>query len=222
MFTKLIRGLLGAFGLIKKTKKFTTENNAAFMRNLEAGQAVLTGAIDANFLQGGIQGATDSFWQHGLLYVGKTAATMVRQMYPELLKNPKIPAEAQEHEIIEAIAEGITVGQLDKNLGDTQQMVGYARPISTVELMKILYRAYRCVGRPYDILEFAGDAMPDGMQDVIPNDPNLFVCSSFLVNAWIPVELLVKKGVDAKRATPKDVNEYLEPNLRWAQTRYNW
>lgn len=222
MFSKLIRALLGAFGIIKRTKKFTTANNAAFMRSLEAGAVIITAAREANFVQGGIQGATDSFWQHALIYVGKTAGALVRQTFPYLLLNPKIPKEAQINEIIEAQGEGVIVSTLDKNFGDSQQMIAYARPISTIELLKILHRAYAAVGRPYDFGEFVGDVLPDGMEDMVPNNADLFVCSTLAIHAWLPIEIIVKSKVDPKRGTPKDINEYLEPDLKWGQTRYNW
>jgi hypothetical protein len=219
MFTTIIKALLGAFGIIKKTKKYTTENNAEFMRSIDAGAVILTAAINPNFIQGGIQGATDSIWQHALLYVGKTAGNMMRQLVPVLTQNPLIPKEALEHEIIEAQGEGVRVGQLDKNLGDDQQMVCYVRPLTTIELIKILTRMYSLVGRPYDDLEFIGDAFP-GLP--IPNPSDLFCCASADVYAYLPVETLVKKGIDVARANPRDINDYLEPNLNWKQTRYNW
>jgi hypothetical protein len=224
MLSAFLRGLLGALGVIKKSKAFTADNNPEFVRSLEPAQVVLTGARDANFVQGWIQGRTDSFWQHGVLYVGHTAAAMVRQIFPELLANKKIPLEAQEHEIIEAdFSQGsIIVSTLDKYMIYSQQMVGYIRPISTVELMKILYRIYSLVGSDYDTLEAIGDALPDGMQDIVPNDPKKFDCSSAIAFAWLPVEIIVIPGVAVGRATPSDLNRYLEPNLAWRQTRYNW
>jgi hypothetical protein len=219
MFATFIRALLGAFGIIRKTKKFTTENNVAFMRSLAAGAVICTGARDPNFIQGGIQGATNSFWQHTLIYIGKTAGTMLRQLNPAILANPKVPREAVEHEIIEAQGEGIMVSVLDKNLGDNQQMVCYVRPLTTVELVKILTRAYLDVGKPYDFLEFIGDAFPDLP---IPNPEDLNCCASEVVKCYLPVETICKKEVDPRRAAPADVNNYLEPNLKWQQTRYNW
>jgi hypothetical protein len=219
MFTNIIRALLGGLGVIKKTKKFTTKNNYEFLRKLSPASIVLTAARDPNFIQGGIQGATNSFWQHALLYVGKTAGTIVRQMYPKLLLNREISLEAKEHEIIEAQGEGIIISKLDKDLGDNTQMVAYIRPITTIELMKILFRMYSNIGKPYDFLEFIGDAFP-GIP--ISNPDDLFVCSSAVADAWLPVERIAKTSVDVRRTTPADLNNYLSSKLKWNQTRYNW
>lgn len=219
MFSTFIRALLGAFGIIKKTKKFTTENNLEFMRSLDAGAVICTGAINANFVQGGIQGATNSFWQHTLIYIGKTAGTIVRQMVPAILANPKVPKEAQEHEIIEAQGEGIIISQLDKDLGDNTQMVAYYRPLTILELAKILAQAYADVGKPYDYAEFLGDAFPDLP---IPNPTELNCCASEVVKCYLPVELIVDGKIDHRRATPADVNNCLAKRFRWKQTKYNW
>jgi hypothetical protein len=223
MFTKLINALLGAFGIIKRYKSFTTKNNNEFMKSLSAGEIILTWSINANFVQGGIQGATNSIIQHALLYVGKTAGNIIRQIYPDLvLKNLKIPKEAQTHEIIEAEGEGVIVSTLDKNLGDNTQMVAYSRSLSTIELLKVLARIYSCVGRPYDVSEFIGDVLPEGLQDTVPNPDTLFVCSSLVAHAYEPIEHIVLPKCDIRRATPRDLNDYLEPNLDWHQSRYNW
>jgi hypothetical protein len=218
MFTKLIRGLLSAFGIIKKTKKFTTANNTAFMQSLAAGTVILTAARDPNFLQKGIQGATDSLWQHALLYVGKTAGSKIRQKFPYLLANPKLSKDSQYHEIVEAQGEGVIVATLENNLGDNQFMVAYTRQLTEDQLETILHRIYSNIGKPYDILEFIGDAFPDGL---IQNPGNLFVCSSLVANAYLPIERIAKKEVDVRKATPKDLNDYLEPNLAWNKTSYN-
>lgn len=224
MFATFIRALLGAFGIIKKTKTYTTEHNAEFMKSLDTCAVICTSLRDANFIQGGIQGATNSFWGHTLLYIGKTAGDMIRGMFPELKDNPLIGKEAKIHETIEALAEGIRVSTLDKNLGDNVQMVAYIRPLSTVEVVKILRGAYGDVGKPYDYTEFVGDAFPSLP---IPNPQDLNCCASGVTKWWSPIERIVKeksegKKIDASRATPAQVNECLQAKLNWKQTKYNW
>lgn len=219
MFATFIRALLGAFGIIKKTKKFTTANNAEFMKALAACAVVCTSLREASFVQGGIQGATNSFWGHTLIYIGKTAGDMIRGMFPELTENPLIGKEAKTHETIEALAEGIRVSTLDNNLGDNVQMVAYIRPLTADELVKILLRAYRDVGKPYDYAEFIGDAFPTLP---IPNPEDLNCCASGVTKWWQAVARIVSKKVDASRATPADVNNFLHSNLEWQQTKYNW
>ena len=223
MFATIIRALLGAIGIIKKTKKFTTENNDAFMKSLRPCSVICLGKIKQTFVDGGIKAATNSFYSHTLLYVGKTAGEMIRRLYPELLANDKIPAEAKIHETVEALAKGISVSTLDKDFSDNQ-MVAYIRPITVDEMIKILLRAYSDVGKPYDYTEFVGDAFPSLP---IPNPQDLNCCASGVTKWWMPVERIVKiksegKKIDASRATPAQVNEYLESNLKWEQTKYNW
>jgi len=217
MFSNLIRGLLGAFGIIKKTRKFSTEHNAEFLQSLAAGTVVLTWSRNPDFLQGGIQGATNSIIQHALLYVGRSAAEKFRRDHPEICESRrKIPAGAVYHEIVEAQGEGVIVSNLDKNLGDNTQMVAYSRQLTEEELDQILMRVYSCVGTPYDVAEFIGHILPVG------NPKNLFVCSSLVAHGYQPIEVIVKSGVDYRKATPRDLNDYLAPNLSWQQTRYNW
>ncbi len=219
MFTKLIKALLGAFGIIKKTKKFTTVNNKEFLQSLQPGSVVLT--CSRGFLQDGIKGATDSYWCHSLLYIGKTAGTMIRNLYPELLGNEKIPMESQYNEIVEAQGGGVQVDNLQKNLGDNVQMVAFYRPISTVDLMKVLKRIYSNVGKNYGFLDFLSELFPDPAK-VSLGDDNGFICSALTTDAWSPIETIVKKGIDPHKATPGDQYNYLEPNLKWQMTKYNW
>jgi len=216
MFTTIIHALLGAFGIVKRTKKFTTEHNEEFKRSLESCAVICTGAVNAGFVQGGIQGAENSFWQHTFLYIGKTAGEMMRSLYPDIFKKK---GPAQLHEIIEAEKEGIVISTLDKYVNPDQQMVAYSRPVSNLEMIKILKQAYSDVGKPYDFLEFIGDAFPDLP---IPNPADLNCCASEVTKCWLPVEKIVRDGVDPRRATPAQVNDCLERNMKWSQTRYNW
>ena len=216
MFAKLIRAFLGAFGVIKKTKKFTTVNNDDFLKSLDACAIILTAPRHHEFIPGGIQGATDSFWSHAVLYVGKTAGQMLRSIYPRLQDNPAIGSESCLHETVEACVDGIIVSKLEKYLDEKTQMVAYSRPISAPELIKILYSAYIHIGKNYDFLEFISHILP------CPNPPNDFVCASYAVNAWAPVERIVKPKIEIGKETPRDINDYLAQNLKWKQTRYNW
>jgi hypothetical protein len=220
MFAKLINALLGAFGVIKREKKFDTSHNEQFVQEIPAGAVILTGARHPNFIQGGIQGATDSYWQHAELYVGQTVGQMVRSMFPDLIKNLAIPLEAQQHEIVTAQGEGIKVSTL--NLSDKDAMTAFYRPLSTIELMKILHRIYSNVGKPYDVLEFVGDALPDAMSDIVPNKKDYFCCASLVADAYLPVEKIVRPKVDITRATPKNLYDYLFPLLFWKMLKYNW
>jgi hypothetical protein len=219
MFTRLFKALLGAFGVIKKDLKFDTSHNSEFLQSLEAGTIVLTHS--KGFLQDGIQGATDSAWCHSLLYVGKTAGAMVRQMFPDLLTNKKIPKDSQFNEIVEAQGGGVQVDNLQKDLGNDIQLVAYTRKLTTVELMKVLYRIYSNVGKPYGYLDFLTELFPNP-SDVMFADGKGFICSALTTDAYEPVEIVAPKGVNPHKVTPGQQNEYLEPNLNWTRVRYNW
>lgn len=215
MFSRLIRAILGGLGIIRKDIKIVVKENpeqdiANFLKSLEAGAVVITRSTEPNFVQGGIQSVTDSAWQHTLIYIGKTAGEMIRKAQPWLQNNPKIPREAQYHEIIEAQGEGVIVSTL--NPGVKTQMEAYMRPLNLNQLMSILGRAYGTVGLPYDFLEFIGHLVPDG---VMPNPADLFVCSSTVVWDYLPEEKIVKKGIDPARAWPKHVRNYLNGALHW-------
>ena len=231
MFSKLIKALLGAAGIIRKDLKFDSAHNAEFLKSLEPGTIILIhkmipkkttwNSFWNNFLSGGITGATNSAYNHSLLYVGKTAGAMIRQKIPELLNNRKIPADSQYNEIVEAQGGGVQVDNLQKNLGDDIQMVAYYRPISQSELITILQRIYSNVGKNYGFLDFLSELFPDPSA-VNLGDDNGFICSALTTDAWLPIEQVCKKNINPHKATPGDQNDYLEPNLKWQQTRYNW
>lgn len=215
MFSRLIRAILGGLGIIRKDIKVVIKENpeadiAAFLETIEAGAVVVTRSTEPNFVQGGISGATDSAWQHCLIYVGMTAGKTIRKVRPGLMGNPKIPKDAKHHEIIEAQGEGVIVSTLNTN--KTTQMEAYMRPLDLNQLIVVLERAYKIVGKPYDFAEFLGHIAPDGL---IPNPADLFVCSSAVVWEYLPVETIVKKKVDPARAWPSHVRHYLNGALHW-------
>lgn len=215
MFSRIIRAILGGLGIIRKDIKIivreTPEKDiAAFLKTIEAGAVIITRSTEPNFVQGGISAATDSAWQHALIYVGKTAGAMIRKTRPRLMGNPKIPKDARYHEIIEAQGEGVIVSTL--NPGPKTQMEAYMRPLDLNQLITVLERAYSIVGRPYDFAEFLGHIAPDGL---IPNPTDLFVCSSAVVWEYLPIETIVKKNVDPAKAWPKHVRRFLNGALHW-------
>jgi hypothetical protein len=210
MFTNLIRAILGGLGIIKKNAAFTTANNAEFLQSLEPCTVILTANIKPNFIQGGIQGATNSLWQHALIYVGKSAGQKTRILYPELLNNKKIPAESQYHEIIEAQAAGIKISTL--NLSDDIQIVGYMKIINEADKLTILKRAYDSVGKMYDFLETLGHVIP------MSDSKKSFNCSGAVQHYWNPIT----KISDKNKPSPADLNTYLRNKITWNQTKYNF
>ena len=191
-------------GFIKKDLKFDASHNSEFMESLSAGTIILTHS--KGVLQQGIQASTDSAWCHALVYVGKTAGNMVRKMYPELLKNPKIPKESQFNEIVEAQGGGIQVDNLQKNLGDDIQLVGYTRQLTTIELMKVLSRLYSNIGNRYGYLDFISELFPDPSAVNLGDDKG-FICSAYCCDGYVPIEDITLIGIKLQKMTPGQLNE---------------
>jgi hypothetical protein len=195
---------------------YTTENNDAFKQSLAACAVILWSAKNPGMIQRLIQFFSGSKYFHASIYIGKTPATLIRQLYPEFLKNTTIPKEAQYNEMIEAhIEDGVRVRPLlldDENI----QLTAYIRPITQAETLKILHAAYLQVGEKYDTLEAVGDA---GIP--LPNDPNKPVCSDVVVEAWLPVERIVASDVDINKTKPSDIGKYLEREKGWKKTTWN-
>jgi hypothetical protein len=217
MFSTLLRGLMGLFGIIKKTLKFDTAHNDEFKRSLDVCAIILTHTIDSP-LSNAIGAASNSAWSHSQLYVGQSWGKMIRTLVPAFLRNPKIPKEALLNEIVEAQGDGIKVSSL--NLGDEKvQMVAYQRKLSFIETVKILTRIYLNVGKPYGYLDFIANAFPDVS---IPDKDPGFICSALTTDAWLPVERIAKPGISIHKINPGQQNDYLSPNLNWRKLTWNW
>jgi len=201
------------FGNVGDT--YTTENNDAFKQSLSPAAVILYSAKAPNVMQRLIQFFTGSKYFHVSIYVSMTYAALIRKMYPELLNNPLIPKEPQYNEIIEAHIDcGVSVSTLELN--DNIQLTSYIRPLTQMETVEILQRAYTQVGKKYDTLEAVSNA---GFP--LPNDPNKPVCSDLVTYAWLPIERIVGPKIDVNRTTPADNVNYLEKALQWVRSTYN-
>ena len=220
-----IRSLLGLLGIIKKTLKFDTSHNNEFKRSISVCAIVLTHTIDSP-LGDAIDAATDkgeptdedAAWSHSQIYVGKTWGKIIRSLVPSFLLNPKIPKEPVDNEILEAQGDGIKVSSLDLG-NDKVQMVAYQRPLTFLETVRILTRAYLNVGKPYGYLDFIANAFPDAG---IPNVDPGFICSAYTSDAWLPVERLANQGIELWKENPNQQNDYLKFALKFQKLMWNW
>ena len=196
MFTKLINALLSAFGIVPdKKKKFTTENNPAFLEAIEKpGTICLIGGD--GFLPNGIQGATDSFWCHTFVITEKGWCA-------------------------EAEANGIERNRVDKYLLPECQMVAYQTDLTPDQLTRLLNWIRAQIGKPYGYLDFLTQLLPDPSA-VSPDDKG-FICSALAACGYAEIGILiVKSKINPHLASPKDLNDALEPNLKFSMFRFNW
>lgn len=204
------RALFGNIG-----DKYAVDNNEAFKQSLAPAAVILWSAKAPGLIQRLIQFFSNSKFFHASLYVSKTYADLIRQRYPELLINTAIPKEAQYNEMIEAHLDGgVRVRPLA--LDDNIQLTAYIRPLTQVETVNILYRAYSKVGTQYDLAEVIGDT---GIP--LPNDPQKPVCSDLVTYAWLPIERIIGPKIDVNRTKPSDIADYLEKALQWVRSTYN-
>jgi uncharacterized protein YycO len=195
VLSKFLRGLLGMLGIIRKTKAFTTANDPAFLAHLEPGEILLVGP-GSQALPDGIAAAEDSFWAHAFIFIGNG-------------------------QVIEAEGAGIQQNDMSKYLGSDTQLVGYSMQLTDAQLSTILTWLKAQVGKPYGYLTFLTELFPNP-SDIPVSDPG-WICSGLCATAYKQAGItVVNQGVNPAQASPKDLNDYLEPNLAFMQTRYNW
>lgn len=225
-FDGVIDGIAGLLRLVPEIKKaYDTTGNGAFKKSIMPGACLITRSIEPDAVQRLIQAGSHSAWQHVIaVYVGQTMGNMIRRMYPELITNTKIPLRAKHNEIIESTAKGVVVSTLD--LSGKQQMECYQKPYRQDTFMRLLKNAYDEVGKPYDYLEY-GQHGGSVMKEIIPNDPNLVVCSTLRVKICRHFEIPVCKKVngeyefDPQAVAPKHIRRYYFRNLSYERLRWN-
>lgn len=220
---------IGAFGLKTRTKVYTEKDNAAFLDALRPGAIILQGPVKTNYVSGGIQGATDSFWTHTLIYAGHQGGKMIREDFPELMtrKHYPIPKTVDRHEIVEAIFPRCRIGSMTEYLNENlkyndrvQQIAFILLDLTVEQLIKTLYYAYSRNGTKYDVSEIAHDAFP-ALQ--ITNHPWHHGCSSLGATSFaVGGRSVIPADVSPVEAWPKDfwTKLYPEKNVRIA--KYNW
>ena len=199
MFADLLRGLWYGLGLGKKTKKFVDTDEEKFLKEIPDGQifVFLTADRTPDFLQGGIQGASKSFWQHAGIGIKR----------------------GNDVEIIESLTT-ITKDKIQKYLHNDNQMILFFSPISKTDSIAAWNRACTKEGQIYDYIELVGHLLPDDVFKVI-NNPELYTCGVY--SAWTlrPWYRIVKQKIDPDRCTPGDIYNCLYPKKEVAIIKYN-
>lgn len=203
MFSKLIRGLLGFFGLIEKTLVFKKSDFNEFARSLAPGSIIcLHKRQHCDGLTDGIEAASNSAYSHVLNYLGQSSGF-----------------EGILHEIIEEIAEGFKCQSLDKYNSDDYQLIAFIFPITPREFMLLRASFAKWKDTPYDIQGIVHQAIP-----IIPDDPTKKYCSNVTTQCWMienHIRDIVKKNVNPLDATPGDIFNGCYPNLECKITRFN-
>lgn len=201
MLGKFFRSLWFGLGFGKKIKKYVNSDEKKILEDIPEGEIFigLTSDRTPSFLQGGIQGATNSFWQHA--FVGK--------------KNDK-----NEVEIIESLLQ-VEKNELEKYLNDDTQMILFFLPITKNESTMIWKKAETQIGKPYDVAEFLGHLLPDDIANTI-NSPNFFVCSTLCVFATFGFYEIIRRNINPQKAAPGDIYNGLYPQKKVKTIKYNF
>lgn len=216
MLDGLVNGLIGGLGIKKRHMPYKYTNDREFIRKADKPCTIyLTSDLkdDAwsgglgGFLRGGIKGTEDSVVQHTIIGVSEVMGNQMRDKYPFLLKNKKIPTRALSMEILEEIQEGATVQSLGKYMYTDCQMLAFIFDFTQAEIETILLRAYSLIGDRYDWDESAKHVF-----DILPNSDKFKNCSSYAAFAFKPVRSIVKKGVKEGFELPSDIYKGLFPD----------
>lgn len=226
MFTKLIRGLLGLLGIVKKTEVFTTKDNTEFLATRSPGEIILVGPGNSPLSQG-IANAEGNpvdgqggFFSHAALHIGQEWGQKMRQLHPEICNIPGVGNVAAQNEIIEAEGTGIQVDTLAKYTNGNTQLAGFTRNLTDAQLETLFLWAYQQVGKIYGYLTFVTELFPNP-SDVPVNDPG-YICSGLVATDYRQLSInIVKSGIDSRKADPQDIYDCLEPQLLWGRHFYN-
>lgn len=202
IFSKLIRGLLGMLGIIKKTVVYKPSEFSEFVKSLLPGSIIVMGKFKPDPFSDGIKAATNSAYSHTVHYTGMNGG-----------------GGGQIHEIVEAIKEGICIRSLDKYNSPDYYMVAFTYDLNPREYEIVKQRIYSRVGEPYDFQGIAHEATP-----LIPDDPNRQFCSSLEAYAYmVPtiIKNILPKGILPEEGTPGDIFNTCEKDLSCRMTKFN-
>ena len=222
----LIEDVAAGIGIIpvKSLKLVSTDIEAGLAALNEHGGPIPFVCDDSGspFLQQGIRRQTNSWAGHAGIFVGKRNGDILRVKYPDLLQSrtlaglmtdhdlilPPVPCPAQDNETIEEHVEGVVLYDMRRVVAQGMQAVAFVPNFDDSQIGDILHEAYRLYGSPYDVLEIAHDALGT------PDPSQIFVCSSFAVNALAKgddqiIPWMLAHDIDPERATPADLGRYL-------------
>lgn len=221
-------GGLGAmlFG-VQRTLPFDKKHNDAFVPFLKRYPLVIVlqgpAPGKANYISGGIQGATKSFWTHALLMGCKEAQYAVRDKFSYLCTrlNYPIPCNPFELEFAEATYPRCQVAAYgDHYLNDNVQSLAFGFPdVKVSQVVDILRYAYSKHGRNYDTKEILADAFPD----LSLSHPKTFHgCSSLVATACTYGNMaVVGPDVAPYMAWPSHIREWLYPQKEIKIAKWN-
>jgi hypothetical protein len=216
---RIIPSLLYGLGFKKKVPfDYYDTDEANFERKLPAGRAFVfltsmreleplnKGINLADISRGGIQGAGGrhspsggSYWIHS--GVGYKHG------------NGKI-------EVLEAIETGITLRELSVYYEPVNQLKLFFPPLKKSESRKVWNKALTLEGTPYDYGEVADHLLPKGVGQVFGSDKK-YVCGSFSRWAFKDHFHIMNPNIPEQEGAPKDINEWLQPNMNVDLMVYN-
>lgn len=218
LLNEFINGTTGGINAVLgnyRRKKFNDKDNHLFLKALKPGTVILQGPVQANFVSGGIQGATDSFWTHAIVYAGDKGAELIRQTRQDL--PPIVP-----HEFVEATYPLCRIGNLEKDYcyNLVQQIAFIFNDIPENKLIKILDYAYSRVGTKYDVSEIVRDMLPAFQ---IKHHAKLHGCSSLVASSFCMGGLSVTPHTVAPAtAFPSHIYKTLYPRMDLDIAKWNY
>lgn len=196
MFSKLIRVFLGILGITRKrTLKYIPTSKADFLPHVQPGDICLTRSRKADLVQRGIEDATESVFQHALFIRSRSG----KNIYA-----------------IEAIKEGVKkTNFIRKHVKKETQIECWHRKLTGGELRLLQRRADSMLGMPYDAAEIIHHVFP-----FFPHNDKLRVCSSLCTYIYKPIEKIVKRFVNPRKASPRDLRDYFVKSKKWTRITY--
>jgi hypothetical protein len=212
MFTWLIRGLLGLFGIVNPVLKYTPSNYSDFRKKLMPGALVLVRSCNPDGttpagLSNAIETASSSAWAHSENYFGQSSG------------KHNIPGET-----IGALAEGVKAHSLDEYGTPGFQMIAFNFDLDARTFSILRDRLYSKENEDYDDWKIANFATP-----IIPDFGNGITCSTLCAMArmghaqwsWDFLFSVLKKGILPENATPGDLYNGCYPQVAVEVLRYN-
>lgn len=215
-----------------RTKPFDTSRNKYFAPFLNKNPLtiVVQGPTKANYISGGIQGATDSFWTHVLVMGNRHTHELMREMFPELFAEKDwmkkegvkpIPWKPLDLEFAEATLPRCRVASYGNHyLGWDTQAIAFGFPNMTHEqAAKILCYAYSRHGYKYDVSEILADAVPAAQ---FKHAKRFHGCSSMVATSCSLAGIdIVGPNVAPYMAWPKHIYEWLYPQKKLEIATWN-
>lgn len=179
----------------------------------------VTGAVNAQFFQLGIDGATDSFAAHSFSSIDQQTALLARRANPDIMRVKEIETYPgyptvkvggvspvpNPYEVVEAKMQ-VSVTDLERDvLNPGEQAILFFPPYTQEQRLKIALELYSWVGKLYDISEI-GSYVINGF----PNSRDGKCCSTLTAQGLRKgdpafVDWCDRHHVDIERIPPRDI-----------------